>query len=53
VGSGVQSTRSSITADFHVKFQPAFVGTKNIFVVAQDAAGNGPGLQPAGSWTLE
>jgi hypothetical protein len=52
-GSGVNTSETAISADFHLRFRPAFKGTKDIFIVAQDVAGAGPGLQAAGKWTLE
>ena len=43
---------TEITAQFEMKFRPAFAGQKRVYAIAQDDAGNSPGLQEIGDYTV-
>jgi len=46
-------TDDAVTVTFHLRFKPAFTGSKQLYLIAQDAAGAGTGLRRAGQFTLE
>jgi hypothetical protein len=46
-------TDDAVTVTFHLRFKPGFTGSKQLYLIAQDAAGAGTGLRRAGQFTLE
>jgi hypothetical protein len=47
----VATSGTLMTLNLAMTFKPAFAGTKNVYVYAQNAAGTNSGLQTRGTWT--
>jgi hypothetical protein len=49
--SSVSKTGDILTLNLKLTFKPAFLGQKNIYVMAADQRGNSSGWQQLGTWT--
>ena len=51
-GQTKSSTPSKVEVEFHLRFRANFHGSKQLYLLAEDAKGAGPGLKAAGEWTV-
>ena len=51
-GRTKSSTPSEVEVEFHLRFRPSFRGTKQLYLIAEDAKGGGASLQRVGEWTV-
>jgi hypothetical protein len=50
--TSVALSGNSFTLNIPITFQPAFAGTKNIYMYASDASGASTSWQQLGFWTV-
>lgn len=51
-GRTKSSTPSEVEVEFHLRFLPSFRGTKQLYLIAEDAKGGGASLLRAGKWMV-
>jgi hypothetical protein len=49
----VARSKRTVAVRLRVSGQPGFVGAKQVFAIAMDGNGQGTGLLPAGTWSVE